>query len=498
MRPAVMPEIRVLFTHGNSARWYCRTLARTKGLRVPRPMAGLSSRRPMRTWQVVRMTMANAHVTSSDCGPAEAVSEEPYGLERALTAAISHVRRGDSRPVVFSGPAGVGKLTCALALAARLGRPVAVFEVAVSGLRVGPPHGLRELPLIPRRIPQPTTARSCGAPVIIVDRPERLPGGQAGSLMAGLVYIATKRFPEALAHYFGVESRAAETSFVFTTRSGYFFPLSPSLFILTLHGYCRAEKEAIAVGLFAAAGRRLPAALVKSLVQRYAKSPGVGEIAALLQKTRELRDDEMTFARTVSAVAGEPAPSVLAHYATPLPGQAIAMGWTNEGGTHLVFEACFGSERDGDLKVLGMLGDAMFGAAEAALHVVNQSLTDPALRLGAGNGRPVLLNLPGSWTHKKEGRSAGLAIALAMYGLATGRTPHPHRAATGELSLGGLVLPVGTCMGKLLAAESEGMTDVIMPRGSVHELREASARLLETTRVWLVEAFSEAVDLWFQ
>lgn len=445
--------------------------------------------------------MANAHVTSRDRarreGLADEPSEAPYGLERPLSAAMEHLSRRESRPIVFSGPAGVGKSTCALALAARLRRPVAVFDVGVSALRLGQPNGSRELPLIPRAVTQPSDADEASAPIIVVDHPERLLGGLSGSLMAALVYIARERFPEALGHYLGVKFHAEETSFVFTTRHGYFASLEPSLFILALHGYCQAEKETIAARLFAAAGRPLPAPVIKGLVQRYAKKPGVAEIAALVQKTRGLTDAEMV-PEGIAALAPEPLPSALVPYATPLSGQAIAMGWTHEGGTHFVIEASFGGKSDGDLTVLGMLGEAMLGAAEVAFHVVNQTLEDATLRLGADNNRPVLLNLPGSWTHKKEGRSAGLAIALAMYGLATGQRPRPRRVATGELSLGGLVLPVGTCVAKLLAAECEGMTEVLMPRGSASELRKASDRLLGAISIQLVDTFADAVDLWFQ
>lgn len=413
----------------------------------------------------------------------------PVGLEGVLRAALHHVRHGDGRPLLLVGPAGVGKSACALAVAKRLGRPVAVFDVAVAGLRLGQRDGLRELPLVPHLTGKPMVAPRGAAPVIVIEHADRLPGGLTGGLMAAMVAIATERHPRALEHYFGVESEAESTLFVFTTRVGASSGLEASSFVLELVGYSLSEKAAIAARLLDEAGRRLPGALVQQLVRLYARGPGVAAITTLIENTRELSDDEMRPDRVV-ALLGESALSRVARYARPLPGQAITMA----SGRAFAIEVCFGTRTDGDLKVLGNVGEVMEGAARIALHAANATL-EPSRRLGAAEGRSVLMNLPGSWSN--AGAAVGLAMGLAMVGLATGRSIRPGVAVTGELSLGGLVLPVRGCTAQLLAAEPEELDCVILPEGNRGALRDVAARLRSGLAMGFVSTFAEAIALSF-
>jgi len=177
-----------------------------------------------------------------------------------------------------------------------------------------------------------------------------------------------------------------------------------------------------------------------------------------------------------------------------MPGHAIGMASGRDGGSLFVIEVCFGSRADGDVKVLGNVGEVLEGAARIALHATN-ALLDSSQLLGVATGRPVLMNLPGGG--RNAGAAAGVAIGLAMYGLATGRTVRPALAVAGELTLGGLVLPVSGSTTKLLAAEQEELDGVILPEGNHGASSDVVARLRGGLTVAFVSAFSEAIALSF-
>jgi ATP-dependent Lon protease len=172
---------------------------------------------------------------------------------------------------------------------------------------------------------------------------------------------------------------------------------------------------------------------------------------------------------------------------TSVPGVATGLAWTPVGGDILFIEATR-MPGHGKLILTGQLGDVMKESAQAALSLVkNRAPThgiDPALF----DRIDIHIHVPAGAT-PKDGPSAGVAMFTALVSLLTGRTVRNDTAMTGEISLRGLVLPVGGIKEKAAAAARAGLKRVLMParnRKDWEEIPEDARHRLEF--VWLERA----------
>jgi ATP-dependent Lon protease len=153
-----------------------------------------------------------------------------------------------------------------------------------------------------------------------------------------------------------------------------------------------------------------------------------------------------------------------------LPGVATGLAWTPAGGDILFIEATrvAGS---GKLILTGQLGDVMKESAQAALTLVKARAGELHIPMAMFEGVDVHLHVPAG-AIPKDGPSAGTAMFIALVSLFTGRSVRHDVAMTGEISLRGLVLPIGGLKEKVLAAQRAGITTVLVPARSQKELRE--------------------------
>jgi ATP-dependent Lon protease len=143
----------------------------------------------------------------------------------------------------------------------------------------------------------------------------------------------------------------------------------------------------------------------------------------------------------------------------------------------------------GRLILTGQLGDVMKESAQAALTLVKSRASDLNIPASTFDGIDVHVHVPAG-AIPKDGPSAGVAIFIALASLFTDRPVHHDIAMTGEISLRGLVLPVGGIKEKVLAAQRAGLQKVLLPARNEKDLRE----LPEVTRATLEFVFLETVD----
>jgi ATP-dependent Lon protease len=169
---------------------------------------------------------------------------------------------------------------------------------------------------------------------------------------------------------------------------------------------------------------------------------------------------------------------------TSVPGVATGLAWTPTGGDILFIEAAR-VPGSGRLILTGQLGEVMKESAQAALSLVKARAVALGIDPGLFDKSDIHLHVPAG-AIPKDGPSAGVALFTALVSLLTGRQVRNDTAMTGEISLRGLVLPVGGIKNKVLAAMRAGLTTVLLPernRRDYDEIPEAARNSMRF--VWL-------------
>jgi ATP-dependent Lon protease len=176
---------------------------------------------------------------------------------------------------------------------------------------------------------------------------------------------------------------------------------------------------------------------------------------------------------------------------TSMPGVATGLAWTPVGGDILFIE---GSRTAGSGKLIltGQLGDVMKESAQAALTLVKSRAQSLGIDVALLEKSDIHVHVPAGAT-PKDGPSAGVAMFMALASMLSERNVRSDVAMTGEISLRGLVLPVGGIKEKVLAALRAGITTVMLPRRNQKDLQDVPQEARERmTFVWL-EAVDDAV-----
>jgi ATP-dependent Lon protease len=173
---------------------------------------------------------------------------------------------------------------------------------------------------------------------------------------------------------------------------------------------------------------------------------------------------------------------------TSVPGVATGLAWTPVGGDILFIEATRVPGR-GQLILTGQLGDVMRESAQAAMTLVKSRAASLGIAAETFEKQDVHVHVPAGAT-PKDGPSAGVAMFTALASLLTDRTVRSDTAMTGEISLRGLVLPVGGIKEKVLAAEAAGLARVMLPARNRRDFDD----IPEETRGKLEFIWLETVD----
>jgi ATP-dependent Lon protease len=179
---------------------------------------------------------------------------------------------------------------------------------------------------------------------------------------------------------------------------------------------------------------------------------------------------------------------------TARPGVATGLAWTPVGGEVLFIEATAMSG-GGGLTITGQLGDVMKESAQAALSYVRANAAEllPELEADWFATHEIHVHVPAG-AIPKDGPSAGVAMVTALVSLLSGRPVRSDVAMTGEVTLTGLVLPIGGLKDKALAAQRNGIRTVIAPELNEQDIDEIPAHLRRTLQFVFVSSIDEVLD----
>jgi ATP-dependent Lon protease len=176
---------------------------------------------------------------------------------------------------------------------------------------------------------------------------------------------------------------------------------------------------------------------------------------------------------------------------TSVPGVATGLAWTPVGGDILFVEASRGPG-SGRLILTGQLGDVMKESAQAALSLVKSKLQELGLAQESFEKSDIHVHVPAG-AIPKDGPSAGVAMYVALVSLLSGKTVRSDTAMTGEISLRGLVLPVGGIKEKVTAAMRASLSTVILPARNKKDLEDIPEEVRRNIRLVWVETVDEAI-----
>ncbi len=450
------------------------------------------------------------------------LDEDHYGLDKVKRRILEYLAvrklnpQGRSPILCFVGPPGVGKTSLGQSIARALG--LKFVRASLGGVHDEAEirgHRRTYIGALPGNIIQGLRKAGTRNPVFMLDEIDKLNASYQGDPSSALLEVLD---PEQNAtfrdNYIAQPFDLSRVLFIATanvleTIPG---PLRDRMEIIQLTGYTEEEKLQIARrflvqrqlqanGLDAARVEITDAAL-KRVIHEYTRESGCRnlerEIGALLRhpalriaegKVATVKIDEAD----VPDILGPTRFENEVAQRTSLPGVATGLAWTPVGGDILFVESAR-LPGTGKLILTGQLGDVMKESAQAALSLVKAQASEFGIDPQQFEQSDIHVHVPAG-AIPKDGPSAGVAMFVSLASLLKQRAVRPDVAMTGEISLRGLVLPVGGIKEKMIAAARAGIHKVILParnRRDLEDIPQSARALLEF--VW-VEHVSEALEV---
>ncbi len=423
------------------------------------------------------------------------LDDDHYDLDKVKERIVEYLAvrklKGDMKgPILcFVGPPGVGKTSLGQSIARAMQRKF--VRISLGGVRDEAEirgHRRTYIGSLPGRIVQALKQAGSMNPVFMLDEADKLASGMQGDPAAALLEVLDPAQNHAFRdHYIEVPVDLSKVLFIATANQlGTMHPaLLDRMEIIQLSGYTEEDKVHIARryliprqltehGLTADA-LAIDDAALQVIVAEYTREAGVRSLERLIgavarkvaAKVASAPSDAPVALTTVSAdhiddYLGPARFKKEVAFRTSTPGVATGLAWTEAGGDVLFIEASLLPGGKEQIILTGQLGNVMQESARAAVsHIRAQAAAlgvDPAFL----NQKDLHLHVPAG-AIPKDGPSAGVTMATAILSAASGRPVRQDVAMTGEITLSGLVLPVGGIREKALAARRFGMKTVILP-----------------------------------
>ena len=481
--------------------------------RMPEAAAEAGMVRTYLDW-LIELPWALADEKTIDIGEARRIlDEDHFGLEKIKRRIVEYlaVRKlaphGKSPILCFVGPPGVGKTSLGQSIARAMGRPF--VRVSLGGVHDEAEirgHRRTYIAALPGNIIQAirkAKARNC---VMMLDEIDKMGRGLQGDPSSAMLEVLDPEQNSTFRdNYLGVPFDLSRVVFVATVNmlDTIPSPLLDRMEVMSLAGYTEGEKLQIARRYLVrrqleANGLRTEQAQIsddalRMIIRGYTREAGVRSLEREIG--RALRNAAVRIAEgsaervlitpdDLTATLGPPRFENEVAMRTSVPGVATGLAWTPVGGDILFIEATR-TPGKGALILTGQLGDVMRESAQAALSIVKNRATSFGIDVNVFGISDIHIHVPAGAT-PKDGPSAGVAMLIALVSLLTNRIVRNDTAMTGEISLRGLVLPVGGIKEKVVAAAAAGITRVMLParnRRDFDEIPEDARSRLDF--IWL-------------
>jgi ATP-dependent Lon protease len=474
----------------------------------------------LRTWLdwMIQLPWSKLDTESIEIENARRVlDEDHYGLEKIKRRIVEYLAvrklnpQGRSPILCFVGPPGVGKTSLGQSIARALG--VKFARVSLGGVHDEAEirgHRRTYIGALPGNIVQALRKAGTRNPVVMLDEIDKLGAGIQGDPASALLEVLDPEQNNTFRdNYLGLPFDLSKVVFIATanvldTIPG---PLRDRMEVIELTGYTEDEKVQIAKrylvrrqleanGLKAEQASITDDAL-RQIARDHTREAGVRNFERMIGSV--LRNVAVKIAEgsvTQQSIDVSDLPPILGAprfenevaMRTSVPGVATGLAWTPVGGDILFIESTR-VPGNGKLILTGQLGDVMKESAQAALSLLKSQSARLGIDPAVFDKSDVHIHVPAG-AIPKDGPSAGVSMFTSLVSLFTNRTIHSDVAMTGEISLRGLVLPIGGVKEKTVAAHRAGIRKVLLPARNRKDLEDVP----QSVRQELEFVFCERVD----
>jgi ATP-dependent Lon protease len=470
--------------------------------------------------------------TEDRIDPAEArrvLDEDHYDLDKVKERIVEYLAvrklKGDMKgPILcFVGAPGVGKTSLGQSIARAMNRKF--VRISLGGVRDEAEirgHRRTYIGAMPGRLAQALKQAGAINPVLMLDEIDKISVGIQGDPAAALLEVLDPAQNHAFRdHYLEIPLDLSKILFIATANQ--LGPVYPALLdrmeVIGLTGYSEEEKVHIARKFLlprqvAEHGLKpeqidLPDETLRRVIADHTREAGVRNLERQLGTLARKVAAKIAGAADPAAVPAERiAPDELQKYLGPprfrseaafrtsRPGVATGVAWTETGGDVLFIEAVLLPGGSGQLTLTGQLGNVMQESARAALSHVRQQAQALGIAPRFLNDHDLHVHVPAG-AIPKDGPSAGVTMATAIVSALRNQPVRHDVAMTGEITLSGLVLPVGGIREKALAARRHGITTFILPRQNAVDVEELPEEVRKEMRFVPVATLDEALTVAF-
>ncbi|KGO34811.1 MAG: endopeptidase La [Desulfoprunum sp.] len=453
------------------------------------------------------------------------LNNDHYGLEdvkdRILELISVGIIKGDisGSIILLVGPPGVGKTSIGQSIARSLGREF--YRFSLGGMRDEAEikgHRRTYIGAMPGKFLQAIKTCKTANPLIMLDEVDKIGASFQGDPASALLEVLDpEQNKDFLDHYLDVRFDLSKVLFICTANQMETIPgpLIDRMEVIRLPGYIMAEKVEIARRHLIPKQLRLhgltkdqvvfPKAVLTAIVDSYAREAGVRGLENCIKKImrkaiKEIVKDPQKTMRVskddLSELLGKKVFTEDHAYKKPRVGVVTGLAYTSMGGATLHIESIPVPTGQAGFKQTGQLGQVMVESSEIAYSYVRSLLQDDKAATEFFAKNFIHLHVPAGAT-PKDGPSAGITMACSLYSLAVGKTMPASTAMTGELTLSGLVMPIGGVKEKIIAATRAKIAQVLLPKENKEDFDLLPEHIREGITPHYVATFKDVMRICF-
>jgi ATP-dependent Lon protease len=451
------------------------------------------------------------------------LDRDHYGLDDIKDRILEFISIGKMKGNIsgsilcFIGPPGVGKTSIGKSVAEALNRKF--YRFSLGGMRDEAEikgHRRTYIGAMPGKMIQILKLAQTSNPVIMLDEIDKIGASFQGDPASALLEVLDpEQNSQFLDHYIDVRYDLSNILFIATANQPDTIPLAllDRMEVMNLSGYIAEEKIQIAKRYLVdkqleAHGLKKDMVVfntlaIKKIINGYAREAGVRSLENSIKKimrkaARKFAEGEKKKVsiteKNIEEFLGKPRFTDDSLYLKSIPGVVMGLAWTSMGGATLYIEATASLSKNRGFKQTGQLGAVMKESTEIAYTYISSNIDKYKLDNEFFENHFIHLHVPAGAT-PKDGPSAGITMATALYSLVTNKPIKKQIAMTGELTITGKVLPIGGVKEKTIAAKRANVKTIIYPFENKKDYDELPVHIKKGINARFVNYFEEVLNI---